>query len=49
MLRARLATHESLGVCFPDMSTLTIAATNEPFRQLLQRRMILFKDGAGLA
>lgn len=39
----------STGVCFPDMSTLNLAAERPAFRCLLQSRMVVFNDGAGLS
>ena len=39
----------TLAVAFPDMSTLNLAARNPEFRRLLQRRVVTFNDGAGLA
>lgn len=49
MLLERLAAEQPCGVCFPDMSTLNIAASDESFRGLLQFRMTVLNDGAGLA
>ncbi|AUX46582.1 uncharacterized protein SOCE26_080880 [Sorangium cellulosum] len=45
----RLDQRRTTGVCFPDMSTLNVAATQPAFRRLLQRRMLVFNDGAGVA
>lgn len=49
LLRERLVSRRTTGVCFPDMSTLNLAASDEDFRRLLQRRMLVFNDGAGIA
>ena len=49
LLLARLQGTASTGVCFPDMSTLNLAAARPAFLRLLQRRMLVFNDGAGLA
>lgn len=49
LLLGRLAAGQSTGVCFPDMSTLNLAADRPAFRRLLQRRMLVLNDGAGLA
>lgn len=48
-LLSRLAAATSTGVCFPDMSTLNLAAERPEFLRRLQRRMVVFNDGAGLA
>lgn len=48
-LLGRLHGKSSTGVCFPDMSTLNLAAERPGFRRLLQSRMVVFNDGAGLA
>ena len=48
-LLSRLHGPKSTGVCFPDMSTLNLAAERPAFRHLLQTRMVVFNDGAGLA
>lgn len=48
-LLSRLGAATSTGVCFPDMSTLNLAAERPAFRQLLQQRMVVFNDGAGLS
>ncbi len=37
------------GVAFPDMSTLNQAESNPDFKYLLQSKMIVMNDGAGLA
>ena len=39
----------TIGVAFPDMSTLNIASRQPAFRSLLQRRVLTLNDGAGLA
>lgn len=49
LLRGRLLRGESTGVCFPDMSTLNLSAERPDFLRLLQRRMLVLNDGAGLA
>lgn len=49
LLLGRLQQGVSAGVCFPDMSTLNLAAERPHFRRLLQTRMLVFNDGAGLA
>lgn len=49
LLLARLLRRETTGVCFPDMSTLNLAAERPAFLRLLQRRMLTLNDGAGLA
>lgn len=49
VLLERLASQKSVGVCFPDMSTLNLAAADAQMRSLLQRRFLVFNDGAGLA
>lgn len=49
LLLRRLAERRTTGVCFPDMSTLNIAADNPGFLRLLARRFLVFNDGAGLA
>jgi N-acetylglucosaminyldiphosphoundecaprenol N-acetyl-beta-D-mannosaminyltransferase len=49
LLLRRLTERRTTGVCFPDMSTLNIAADNPGFRDLLSRRFLVFNDGAGLA
>lgn len=49
LLLGRLQQGVSTGVCFPDMSTLNLAAEQPHFRRLLQTRMLVFNDGAGLA
>ncbi len=38
----------TLGVCFPDMSTLNLAWDNPQLLDLLQKRFITFNDGAAL-
>jgi N-acetylglucosaminyldiphosphoundecaprenol N-acetyl-beta-D-mannosaminyltransferase len=48
-LLGRLHGRVSTGVCFPDMSTLNLAAEQPAFRRLLQTRMVVFNDGAGLS
>jgi exopolysaccharide biosynthesis WecB/TagA/CpsF family protein len=48
-LLTRLHAATSTGVCFPDMSTLNLAASRPAFLQLLETRMLVFNDGAGLA
>lgn len=48
-LLSRIGAAPSTGVCFPDMSTLNLAAARPAFRRLLQQRMVVFNDGAGLA
>ncbi|WP_437672420.1 WecB/TagA/CpsF family glycosyltransferase [Sorangium sp. So ce131] len=48
-LLQRIEERRTTGVCFPDMSTLNIAAIQPAFRRLLQRRMLVFNDGAGVA
>lgn len=48
-LLGRLGAATSTGVCFPDMSTLNLAAQRPALLQLLQRRMVVFNDGAGLS
>lgn len=48
-LASRPGTGPSTGVCFPDMSTLNLAAQSPALRRLLQQRMTVFPDGAGLA
>lgn len=48
-LLSRLDAAVSTGVCFPDMSTLNLAAERPEFLRRLQRRMVVFNDGAGLA
>ena len=48
-LLGRLRGGEATAVCFPDMSTLNLAAERPEFRRLLQTRMVVFNDGAGLA
>jgi len=47
-LRAASSGGPSTGVCFPDMSTLNLAVEKPQFRRLLQRRMIVLADGAGV-
>jgi len=47
-LLGKLRSGESAGVCFPDMSTLNQAFEKPAFRRLLQRRMIVLPDGAGV-
>lgn len=49
LLLSRLGAATSTGVCFPDMSTLNLACDNPDFRRLLQERMLVLNDGAGLA
>ncbi len=49
LLLGRLAAATSTGVCFPDMSTLNLAAAQPAFLRLLQTRLLVFNDGAGLA
>jgi len=49
LLLSRLHASTSTGVCFPDMSTLNLAASQPAFLHLLQTRMLVFNDGAGLA
>jgi N-acetylglucosaminyldiphosphoundecaprenol N-acetyl-beta-D-mannosaminyltransferase len=49
LLLGRLHSGTSTGVCFPDMSTLNLAAAQPAFLRLLQTRMLVFNDGAGLA
>lgn len=44
-----LSRQESTAVCFPDMSTLNLAARRPSFLALLQRRVYTLNDGAGLA
>jgi N-acetylglucosaminyldiphosphoundecaprenol N-acetyl-beta-D-mannosaminyltransferase len=48
-LLERLHSGVSTGVCFPDMSTLNLAADRPAFRRLLQTRMLVLNDGAGIA
>lgn len=48
LLLAKLRSGDSHGVCFPDMSTLNLAVDSPGFRRLLQRRMIVLPDGAGV-
>lgn len=48
-LLLRLERGQTTGVCFPDMSTLNLAAEQPAFRRLLQERVLAFNDGAGLA
>lgn len=48
-LLTRLGGSASTGVCFPDMLTLNLAASQPDFLRLLQTRMLVFNDGAGLA
>lgn len=48
-LLSRIGASASTGVCFPDMSTLNLAAEQPALRRLLQTRMVVFNDGAGLA
>lgn len=48
-LLGRLAAGETTAVCFPDMSTLNLAAERPAFRRLLRDRVFLLNDGAGLA
>ncbi len=48
LLLAKLHGGESTGVCFPDMSTLNLAAEKPSFRRLLQHRMLVLPDGAGV-
>lgn len=49
MLLENLEHGKTLGVAFPDMSTLNIAAKNPSFRRILQERVLTLNDGAGLA
>lgn len=49
LLLTRLAAPESTGVCFPDMSTLNLACDDPGLLRLLQQRMLVLNDGAGLA
>lgn len=49
LLLLRLEQGRTTGVCFPDMSTLNLAAERPGFRRLLQGRLLTFNDGAGLA
>ncbi len=48
LLLAKLRGGESTGVCFPDMSTLNLAVESPHFRHLLQHRMVVLADGAGV-
>lgn len=48
LLLGKLRSGQSTGVCFPDMSTLNIAAEQPSFRRLLQRKMLVLADGAGV-
>ena len=48
LLLTRLGGTVSTGVCFPDMSTLNLAAERPEFLRRLQTRMLVFNDGAGL-
>ncbi len=48
LLLSKLHAGESTGVCFPDMSTLNLAAEKPAFRRLLQRKMLVLPDGAGV-
>ncbi len=48
LLLTKLRGDDSTGVCFPDMSTLNLAVENPSFRRLLQRRMMVLADGAGV-
>jgi N-acetylglucosaminyldiphosphoundecaprenol N-acetyl-beta-D-mannosaminyltransferase len=49
LLLCRLSERRTTGVCFPDMSTLNLAADKPGFRRLLGRRFLVFNDGAGLS
>ena len=49
LLQDCVARHRTAGFCFPDMSTLNIAATDSGFRRLLTERVQVMNDGAGLA
>lgn len=49
LLLRRLGARQTTGVCFPDMSTLNLAASDPAFRRRLQERLLVFNDGAGLA
>jgi exopolysaccharide biosynthesis WecB/TagA/CpsF family protein len=49
LLLRRLSGRQTTGVCFPDMSTLNLAASDPAFRRRLQQRLLVFNDGAGLA
>jgi N-acetylglucosaminyldiphosphoundecaprenol N-acetyl-beta-D-mannosaminyltransferase len=49
LLLERLSAQRSTGACFPDMSTLNLAAERPAFRRLLQHRLLVFNDGAGAA
>lgn len=48
LLLGKLRSGTSAGVCFPDMSTLNQAVDRPAFRKLLQRRMTVLPDGAGV-
>ncbi|NOZ01369.1 MAG: WecB/TagA/CpsF family glycosyltransferase [Deltaproteobacteria bacterium] len=43
------AKKKTAGVCFPDMSTMVLTMKDGGFKRLLQKRMRVFNDGAGLA
>jgi len=44
-----LREHRTAGVCFPDMSSMNVAYEQPDFRRLLQERLLVLNDGAGLA
>jgi N-acetylglucosaminyldiphosphoundecaprenol N-acetyl-beta-D-mannosaminyltransferase len=48
-LLQRLRQHRTSGVCFPDMSSMNVACEQPDFRRLLQERLLVLNDGAGLA
>lgn len=49
LLLDRFEREVTTGVCFPDMSAMVISLDDPGFRTLLQERMMVLNDGAGLA
>ena len=48
LLLTRLTSGVGAGVCFPDMSTLNIAASDHEFLAMLQDKVLTLNDGIGL-
>jgi exopolysaccharide biosynthesis WecB/TagA/CpsF family protein len=48
LLLTRLTSGMGAGVCFPDMSTLNIAASDPEFLTMLQDKVLTLNDGIGL-
>jgi len=49
LLLDRLDRRETTGVCFPDMTMMNLASRDDRLRGLLQGRMLVLNDGAGMS